>query len=124
MRDWNLFLRLILIVGVMYVAYALIFAKKVHDASDRSAKIAQEWFSNAHLNDSIIRIDKIYADSCDYGFWISNYSMDYVVVDLCKYISLKQISIGDRIIKKSNSNECLFIKTGGRKLNLSLQIEY
>ena len=107
-----------------YGIYSCLLSRRIHKMSERSAAIAKERFFKAKLNDTINRIDQIYQDSCDYSFWIKNYSMDYVVADLCKYPGLKQIEIGDKILKDSNSIECTFIKGDSIEAVLQLEIEY
>ncbi len=81
-------------------------------------------FYNAQLNDTITRVDQLYPDSCLYQLWISNYSKLFVVVDVCKYPQLKDISAQTKIVKDSNSNACVFKKNETGELKLELEVVY
>lgn len=124
MQLSKVFLKLSFVAVLLYGFYSFLLAKKIHETSDISTKIAKERFLKTSLNDTITRIEKIYHDNCNYSFWIQNYSMDHVVVNICKYPILKQLNTGDLIVKNANSNECIFIKADGSKTKLLLQIEY
>jgi hypothetical protein len=124
MRTIKSFLILCVITVIAYGIYSWLLSRRIHKMSDRSTKIAQNRFFEATLNDTISRVEEIYQDSCRYEFWINNYSMHRIIVNVCKYPILRQVDIGTKIVKDSNSNECIFIKSNSDKVSLRLDIEY
>ena len=115
---------LILVVAVLYATYFLLFSKRTHEQAKRSSTIARERFFTASLNDTIYRFEPIYGDTCNYEMWIRNYSMDYVLLNVCDDRRMKDMDVNDKILKAANSNECVIEKPGGKKIEFKIEIEY
>jgi hypothetical protein len=124
MRALRLLLIFGLIAAAIYGIYSCLLSRRIHQVSEKSTAIAKERFFKAQLNDTISRIEEIYKDSCRYSFWIKNYSMDYIVIDVCKYPVLRKIERGARILKDSNSGQCHFIQNNNITIDSQLEIEY
>ena len=124
MRSRKSLVILCLTAAALYLLFSLLLAVKINKSTKESIRYAKEQFLKVKFNDTIWRIDEGYKDSCNYSYWIQNYPMHYINLNRCRFPALKQIKIGTKVLKDSNSNECTFIKPDGEKLILSLQVEY
>ena len=118
--DRLVFFILLVLVGIGYGVYYW----TSRENSVRSANKAKNIFYSTAISDTIKRIDPIYKDDCNTGFWITNYPTDYVVVDLCKFPELRDIKVGNVIRKEKNSTDCTIVGTDGKQTRINLRIEY
>ena len=103
---------------LLYAVYLLFLSKGFKEESQKSVAIQKQRFYGARINDTISRIEANYHDTCIYSFWIKNYSMFYIDLNTCIFQELRQLKIGDKIVKEKNTNQCTFIKANGERFML------
>jgi hypothetical protein len=111
---------LILLIVTAYLLYY--FSNKT--AGNRSTKKAKEVFYITSFADTIKYVAPIYGSSCDMSFSIANYSLHDIVVDVCKYPTLRGVKIGDFFQKGKNTRDCIITNEKGSHIKENLLIEY
>jgi hypothetical protein len=118
--DKILFLVLFLLIITFYAAWYI----SVRRNTVESANHAKHFFYSTAIHDTVKFISPIYKDTCNTSFEIANYPMHDIVVDLCKYSTLRKVKMGDFLQKDKNSKECIITGEDGRQIRLNFEIEY
>jgi hypothetical protein len=114
----------IVILIISYIVYTFLYARAIHRSSEERSKIAEERFFKSDINGTINRVELIYKDNCNTQFWIKHYSMSYIVVNVCKFATLKGIESGTIIKKDSNSTRCTFLLPNDIAITTNIKVEY
>ena len=109
--------------ALVFLSYAFYYWSS-RASSFESTKKLKNIFYSTEISDTITRIEPIYRDKCNTTFWIANYPVHQVVVNICKCPQLRTIEVGNVIQKDANSTECTFMGRNIKQTRINLQIEY